>query len=83
MSVLAVSAGFATTADWNLRYVAAPDQATGALEAIPWSTELVEEKFGSVDARYAHLIAGASEDQLRRWLKGILNANAPADLFEA
>jgi carbon starvation protein len=37
MSVMAVSAGFATTADWNLRYVAAPNAETGALEAIPWA----------------------------------------------
>jgi len=37
MSVLAVSAGFASRADWNLHYVAAPDPVTGQLEPIPWA----------------------------------------------
>ncbi len=43
--------------------------------------ELAEEKFGPLDPRHADLIAGASQDQLRQWLKIILTARTPAELF--
>ena len=45
--------------------------------------ELVEEKFGALDPRYAALIAKASEDRLRLWLKQILRATKPDDLFQS
>ncbi len=45
-------------------------------------TDLLQEKFGSLDSRYSELIAEAPEDKLKRWLKGILSADAASDLFE-
>ncbi len=45
-------------------------------------TELVEEKFGSLDSRYAELISKAPEEQLKHWLKRLLRAGAAEDLFE-
>jgi len=44
--------------------------------------ELADEKFGSLDSRYAKLISEASEAQLKSWLKRMLSAGTPGDLFE-
>ena len=44
-------------------------------------TELAKEKFGDLEARFVRLIEEASEDQLRQWLKNILKATAPEELF--
>ena len=57
----------------------AKGEAKGLREAL---TALADEKFRSLDTRYASLIAEASEAQLKSWLKRILNAGTPADLFE-
>ena len=54
--------------------------AEGLREAL---SELIEEKFGTVDSRYAELIADAPEEQLKLWLKRILDAKAVADLFKS
>ncbi len=43
--------------------------------------EQAKEKYGSLEAHHAGLIAKASESQLRQWLKNILTARTPADLF--
>ncbi len=43
--------------------------------------ELIEEKFGALETRFADLIAEASGDQLKRWLKRILTAGTPDELF--
>ncbi len=43
--------------------------------------DLAREKFGSLEPRHADLIAEASQDQLRRWLKSILTATTPAEVF--
>ncbi len=42
-----------------------------------------EAKFGALEARYADSIAEATEDQVRRWLAGILTADTPRDLFRS
>ncbi len=44
-------------------------------------TEQIEEKFGSLDSRYAELIAEAPEENLKRWLRGILHVADASDLF--
>ena len=46
-------------------------------------TELIEEKFGTLDSRYSELIADAPEEQLKLWLKRILDATAVSDLFKS
>ncbi len=43
--------------------------------------ELIEERFGSLDSHQAELIAGAPEEELKRWLKGVLYAISASDLF--
>ena len=43
--------------------------------------EQAEEKFGALEPRYADLIEKASENHLRQWLKDILTAATPGDLF--
>ncbi len=55
-------------------------KADGLREAL---TDLIQEKFGSLDSRYAELIAEAPEEKLKRWLKGILSADDASDLFRA
>ncbi len=45
--------------------------------------ELAEEKFGSLEPRHADLIAQASQDQLRQWLKSILTASTADELFRS
>ncbi len=40
-----------------------------------------EAKFGALESRFADLIAKASEAQLHQWLKDILTATTPGDLF--
>jgi hypothetical protein len=52
---------------------------SGLREAL---TALAEEKFGSLKSRDIRLIAEASEAQLRLWLKRILTADKPAELFK-
>ena len=52
---------------------------SGLREAL---TRQAEEKFGSRTASYSELIAGASEEQLERWLTGILSATDIAELFK-
>ncbi len=42
---------------------------------------LAKEKFGGLEARFMGLISEASGDQLRNWLKKILTATTPDDLF--
>ncbi len=44
-------------------------------------TELMEEKFGSLEKRYTRRIEEASADQLKGWLKGILTAPDAEELF--
>lgn len=44
---------------------------------------LAEEKFGSLEARFTGLIAEASRDQLKRWLKNILKATSPEEVFRS
>ena len=52
---------------------------SGLREAL---AEQAHEKFGSLDSRHARMIAEAPEAQLKRWLKRILSAGTPEDLFE-
>ncbi len=68
-------------ATWPQQWMAegyAKGHAKGLRETL---TEQIEEKFGSVEDHYAELIAEASEEQLKGWLKRILGARAAADLF--
>ncbi len=53
---------------------------SGLREAL---TEQIQEKFGTLDSRYVELIAKAPEEQLKLWLKRILNASAVSDLFKS
>jgi Putative transposase, YhgA-like len=53
--------------------------ASGLREAL---TQQTEEKFGASASGYDRVIAGASEQQLKRWLREILSATDAADLFK-
>ncbi len=64
-------------ATWPRQWMA-DGRESGLREAL---VELVEEKFGSLDSRYAELIAEAPEEKLKRWLKGTLHAADASDLF--
>ncbi len=66
-------------ATWPKQWMA-EGRESGLREAL---RDLIEEKFGSLDSRYAQQIADASKDQLKRWLKRILSAGAAEDLFKA
>ena len=52
---------------------------SGLREAL---AESADQKFGSLDPRHVRLIAEASEARLKSWLKRILSAGTPAELFE-
>ncbi len=43
----------------------------------------VEERFGALEPRYAGLVAKASKNQLQQWLKDILTAATPGELFRS
>ena len=45
--------------------------------------EQAKEKLGDLEARFVRLIEEASRDQLRQWLKNILKATAPEELFRS
>ncbi|MCP3960544.1 MAG: Rpn family recombination-promoting nuclease/putative transposase [bacterium] len=45
-------------------------------------TELISEKFGTVESRYQEKIAGASEAELKKWLTRILSTTTISDLFQ-
>ncbi len=70
-------------ATWPKQWMAegyAKGYALGLREAL---AAQVEEKFGSVDSRYVELIADASEEKLRIWLRGVLRAASASELFRA
>ncbi len=43
--------------------------------------EQIEEKFGQLEPRFEKLVAEASEDQLKRWAKVLLNSASLNELF--
>ncbi len=46
-------------------------------------TELIAEKFGQLDPRFEKLVSEASEDQLQRWLKAVLNTTSLEEIFRS
>lgn len=43
--------------------------------------ELLEERFGALEARYKARVQKAADKQLRRWLKAVLTASTAEEVF--
>jgi len=46
-------------------------------------TELVEERFGSMEVGHRKRVERATKDQLKRWLREVLKASTADEVFQA